>query len=209
MKRSELNFIFIHRPVSVFFLRFHKNNRHCNVLIQSNIVPCQQSPSCVYQQKDKQNQLTPAQPLHAHHSLFFYSFFHVDPLAVAATRHHHHRHCKKKRHKKRKILVHDLDDQSVKVSTASDPSPIFHRLALLGKPLGGPITLTSFFVPFVPRSSSVGLDQRTRFFHHARPKVSLRRLVLRTVLSASRGAVLVEEGGWVEMSTAIGPKRTS
>ncbi|XP_058829834.1 uncharacterized protein LOC131689068 [Topomyia yanbarensis] len=30
-------------------------------------------------------------------------------------RHHHHHNCKKKRHKKRRILVHDLDDQSVKV----------------------------------------------------------------------------------------------
>ncbi|XP_058458164.1 uncharacterized protein LOC131434911 isoform X2 [Malaya genurostris] len=29
--------------------------------------------------------------------------------------HHHHHNCKKKRHKKRRILVHDLDDQSVKV----------------------------------------------------------------------------------------------
>ncbi|KAL1391462.1 hypothetical protein pipiens_003162 [Culex pipiens pipiens] len=35
-------------------------------------------------------------------------------------RHHHHRHCKKKRHKKRKILVHDLDDQSVKVIDPDD-----------------------------------------------------------------------------------------
>ncbi|XP_050073865.1 uncharacterized protein LOC126561636 [Anopheles maculipalpis] len=34
--------------------------------------------------------------------------------------HHHHRHCKKKRHKKRKILVHDLDDQSVKVIDPDD-----------------------------------------------------------------------------------------
>ncbi|XP_065079324.1 uncharacterized protein LOC135702219 [Ochlerotatus camptorhynchus] len=35
-------------------------------------------------------------------------------------RHHHHRHCKKKRHKRRKILVHDLDDQSVKVIDPDD-----------------------------------------------------------------------------------------
>ncbi|XP_058065704.1 uncharacterized protein LOC131215333 [Anopheles bellator] len=34
--------------------------------------------------------------------------------------HHHHRHCKKTRHKKRKILVHDLDDQSVKVIDPDD-----------------------------------------------------------------------------------------
>ncbi|XP_053672957.1 uncharacterized protein LOC128723262 [Anopheles nili] len=34
--------------------------------------------------------------------------------------HHHHRNCKKKRHKKRKILVHDLDDQSVKVIDPDD-----------------------------------------------------------------------------------------
>uniref|UniRef100_A0AAG5D603 Uncharacterized protein n=1 Tax=Anopheles atroparvus TaxID=41427 RepID=A0AAG5D603_ANOAO len=34
--------------------------------------------------------------------------------------HHHHRHCKKKRHKRRKILVHDLDDQSVKVIDPDD-----------------------------------------------------------------------------------------
>lgn len=44
----------------------------------------------------------------------------MDPLAAVATRHHHHRHCKKKRHKKRKILVHDLDDQSVKVIDPDD-----------------------------------------------------------------------------------------
>ncbi|XP_055534558.1 uncharacterized protein LOC129724004 isoform X2 [Wyeomyia smithii] len=35
-------------------------------------------------------------------------------------RHHQHHHCKKKRHKKRKILVHDLDDQSVKVIDPDD-----------------------------------------------------------------------------------------
>ncbi|XP_055625723.1 uncharacterized protein LOC129768245 [Toxorhynchites rutilus septentrionalis] len=35
-------------------------------------------------------------------------------------KHNHHRHCKKKRHKKRKILVHDLDDQSVKVIDPDD-----------------------------------------------------------------------------------------
>uniref|UniRef100_A0A182WB73 Uncharacterized protein n=1 Tax=Anopheles minimus TaxID=112268 RepID=A0A182WB73_9DIPT len=39
---------------------------------------------------------------------------------VCRHHHHHHRHCKKKRHKKRKILVHDLDDQSVKVIDPDD-----------------------------------------------------------------------------------------
>ncbi|XP_035794145.1 uncharacterized protein LOC118467589 isoform X2 [Anopheles albimanus] len=33
---------------------------------------------------------------------------------------HHHRHCKKKKYKRRKILVHDLDDQSVKVIDPDD-----------------------------------------------------------------------------------------
>uniref|UniRef100_A0A1B0CZQ0 Uncharacterized protein n=1 Tax=Phlebotomus papatasi TaxID=29031 RepID=A0A1B0CZQ0_PHLPP len=35
-------------------------------------------------------------------------------------KHKHHKHCKKKRHKRRKILVHDLDDQSVKVIDPDD-----------------------------------------------------------------------------------------
>uniref|UniRef100_A0A1B0CQD9 Uncharacterized protein n=1 Tax=Lutzomyia longipalpis TaxID=7200 RepID=A0A1B0CQD9_LUTLO len=35
-------------------------------------------------------------------------------------KHKHHKHCKKKRHKTRKILVHDLDEQTVKVIDPDD-----------------------------------------------------------------------------------------
>lgn len=55
------------------------------------------------------------QPNWPHTHSFLCSLSHFRRWATARHHHHHHHHHRKKRHK-RKILVHDLDEQSVKVS---------------------------------------------------------------------------------------------
>lgn len=75
------------------------------------------------------------------HHLFSFIFFNFQ----CRHHHHHHNHHRKKRHK-RKILVHDLDEQSVKVSTTVINRKHFERMP--SHPFPNVYRYSRFFVFF-------------------------------------------------------------
>lgn len=88
----------------------------------------------------------------------FFSFliFNLGFSQMPRHHHHHHHHHRKKRHK-RKILVHDLDEQSVKVST---------NVINSGRSASATICSLSFLSPFAIVSQVIDpddLSQRARW----------------------------------------------